>query len=156
MAETELISLLEKKGVPYELLSHEHTESALEEARALGVEAAEVAKTLVVKTDEGYVRVVLPASARIDLRKLRELRGVAKKKVHLASEDDLAGDYPEFELGAVPPVGGKRSDPVVIDSRLATHESLVLEAGSHDQSVRIATADLLRISAAEIADVCHD
>ena len=26
------------------------------------------------------------------------------KKVHLVSEGDLARDYPEFELGAVPPI----------------------------------------------------
>jgi len=38
--------------------------------------------------------------------------------VHLATEDDLARDYAEFELGAVPPFGGRR-DPVILDVRLA-------------------------------------
>jgi prolyl-tRNA editing enzyme YbaK/EbsC (Cys-tRNA(Pro) deacylase) len=32
----------------------------------------------------------------------------------------------------------------------------VLEAGTHDQSVRIALADLVRVSDAQIADVCVD
>ena len=45
---------------------------------------------------------VLPASERIDLRKVRELLE-GGKSIHLASEDELARDYPDFELGAVPP-----------------------------------------------------
>ena len=102
------------------------------------------------------MRAVLPASERIDLRKLREVCGGGKKNVHLASEEDLARDYPEFELGAVPPIGGSRRDPVIIDSRLAERDSLVLEAGSHEESVRVPISDLLRVGEAEIADICVD
>jgi prolyl-tRNA editing enzyme YbaK/EbsC (Cys-tRNA(Pro) deacylase) len=54
-------------------------ESATAEADALGVPADDVAKTLVVTTPEGYVRAVVPASCRLDVRKLRELRGAGKK-----------------------------------------------------------------------------
>ena len=58
----------------------------------------------------GYARAVLPASERLDLRKLGDFaRRPASKKVHLASEEALARDYPEFELGAVPPLGGSRA-----------------------------------------------
>jgi prolyl-tRNA editing enzyme YbaK/EbsC (Cys-tRNA(Pro) deacylase) len=60
----------------------------------------------------------------------------------------------EFDLGAVPPLGGARRDPVIIDSRLAERESVVLEAGSHQESVRIATGDLLRLTNADVADIC--
>jgi prolyl-tRNA editing enzyme YbaK/EbsC (Cys-tRNA(Pro) deacylase) len=69
---------------------------------------------------------------------------------------EIARDYPEFDLGAVPPTGGARRDPVVIDSRLVERESVVLEAGSHDQSVRLATVDLLRLTDPEVADICAD
>ena len=131
MATTDLTSALDEAGVSYELLPHAHTESALAEAQALGVSPDDVAKTLIVKTPEGYVRVVLPASARLDLRKLREIHGGGRHALHLATEEDLRRDYPEFELGAVPPVGGRR-DPVVVDLSVANRESVVIEAGSHD------------------------
>ena len=156
MGTEELTSALDEAGASYELLAHAHTESAAAEAEALGLAPADVAKTLVVKTPEGYVRAVVPGSCRLDLRKLRELRGAGKKEVHLASEDDLRRDYSEFDLGAVPPVGGGRRDPVVVDRRVTERESVVLEAGSHDESVRIATADLVRVAQAEIADICQD
>jgi prolyl-tRNA editing enzyme YbaK/EbsC (Cys-tRNA(Pro) deacylase) len=57
---------------------------------------------------------------------------------------------------AVPPFGGSRRDPVIVDIRLAERDSVVLEAGSHEQSTRNWIPDLLRVSAAEIADICKD
>ena len=108
MGTEDLTSVLDAGGARYDLLPHAHTESATAEAEALGLAPADVAKTLVVATPQGYVRAVLPASERIDLGKLSEIVGERKKTLRLASEDDLARDYAEFELGAVPPVGGAR------------------------------------------------
>lgn len=154
MAQQGITQLLDEAGVEYELLPHPRTETAAAEAEALGLDAKEVAKTLVVATPSGYVRVVLPASERIDLRKLREhLEG--GKRIHLASEEDLERDYPGFELGAVPPFGGSR-DRVLVDSRLAERETIVLEAGSHEQSLRMRTADLLELTGATVAELAED
>jgi Ala-tRNA(Pro) deacylase len=156
VATEDLTRVLDEAGARYELLTHVRTESAVAEAEALGIASADVAKTLVVRTPEGYVRAVLPATERIDLRKLRRIHGGGKKKVHLASEEQLARDYPEFDLGAVPPIGGARRDRVVVDRRLAERDSVVLEAGSHEESVRIPTGDLLRVTEAEVVDICAD
>ena len=72
-----------------------------------------------------------------------------------SSEDDLARDYADFELGAVPPFSG-REDPVIVDERLATRDSVVLEAGAHDRSVRLKAADLVRLTKAQVADICRE
>jgi Ala-tRNA(Pro) deacylase len=152
----ELTTVLDKAGVSYELLPHAHTERAADEAEALGVAPAEVGKTLVLTTPAGYVRAVLPASERLDFRKVGELLGVGKKRIHLSPEDDLARDYPEFDLGAVPPLGDGRGDRVLLDTRLSERESIVVEAGSHDESVRLPTADLVRLAEAEVADICKE
>jgi Ala-tRNA(Pro) deacylase len=146
---------LDEAGVDFEILEHAHTERAADEAAALGVEPAEVAKTLVLAAPSGNVRAVLPASERVDLHKVAGVLEVGGKKVHLASEDDLARDYPGFELGAVPPFGG-REDRVIVDERLAGRDSVVLEAGSHEKSVRLKTADLVRLAKAQVADICQE
>ena len=156
MASTDLTRVLEDEGVPHELLPHSHTERAADEAQALGLGPEEVAKTLVLTTPEGHVRAVLAASDRIDLRKVREVLGIGKKKVHLSSEEDLARDYPEFELGAVPPLGGASRDPVLVDLRVGERDSVVVEAGSHDESVRLRTDDLVRLTEARVVDICAD
>jgi Ala-tRNA(Pro) deacylase len=156
MASTDFTRVLDDGGAEYELLPHAHTERAADEARALGLAPDEVAKTLVISAPTGHLRAVLPASERIDFGKVSELLGVGKKQVHLSSEADLARDYPEFELGAVPPLGGTGRDPVLVDRRVAERDSVVLEAGSHEQSVRVRTEDLIRLAEAQVVDISQD
>jgi Ala-tRNA(Pro) deacylase len=155
VAASELTDALDKADVNYELLPHAHTESALAEAEALGVAPDDVAKTLVIKLPEGYLRVVVPASARVDVRKVREVHGGGRHQVHLATEDDLRRDYPEFDLGAVPPIGG-RSDPVIIDPKVAERATVVIEAGSHDESLRLAASDLVHVTGAAVTDISEE
>jgi Ala-tRNA(Pro) deacylase len=148
----DVTGFLEEAGVDFDVLEHAHTERAADEAAALGIGPEQVAKTLVLVAPSGNVRAVLAASERIDLHKVAAVLGVGGKKVHLASEDDLARTYPGFQLGAVPPFGG-REDQVIVDERLAGRDSVVLEAGSHERSVRLKVADLVRLTSAQVADI---
>jgi prolyl-tRNA editing enzyme YbaK/EbsC (Cys-tRNA(Pro) deacylase) len=75
--------------------------------------------------------------------------------VRLATERALAEAYSGFELGAVPPIGGP-SDRVLLDGRLCASDSVVVEAGTHDESVRMRSKDLVRITGALLGDLCHD
>lgn len=146
--------LAEEHALDYEVIVHSHTETAADEAAELGVTRDEVGKTIVLVGERGYLRAVLPASERLDLHKVRPLIGCGPT-VRLATEEELAGAYPMFELGAVPPFGGPAGDRGVIDHRLAIRESVVIEAGAHDESIRLQTRDLIRIAEAQIADICE-
>jgi prolyl-tRNA editing enzyme YbaK/EbsC (Cys-tRNA(Pro) deacylase) len=148
---TALETALTEAGIGFDVLDHERTDTAVLEAAALGLRPSEVAKTIVVRTPDGDVRVVVASGDRIDMHRLRELLG-GGKDVRLATEEELEHDYPEFELGAVPPVGGK-ADAVLVDRRVASRETIVLEAGVHDQSIRIEAGDLVRVTDARIVDV---
>lgn len=152
--EAVLVGVLDEAGIGYEILEHQRTETAAAEAAALDLPAHEVAKTVVVGAADGNVRVVVPASRRLDMHKLRDLLD-GGKEVRLLSEDDLAREYAEFELGAVPPIGG-REDAVVVDVGLMTEELIALEAGSHDRSVQVRPGDLVAVARATTADVCED
>jgi Ala-tRNA(Pro) deacylase len=155
MTVSDLTKALDDAGVTYELLHHGHTEDAAAEAESLGLAPADVAKTLIARTPDGHLRALVPASERIDMRKLRDAVGASKDDVQLATEEEMARDYPEFALGAVPPLGGA-ADPVILDRKLAGREWLVFEAGSHDDSVRIRTEDVIRLTSAQTADLCED
>jgi len=156
MVSPALTRALEGHGVPCQVVAHPHAERALDEARALGVEPQSVAKTLVVSSPQGSVWVVISASQRLDLPdKVRDLLGAGAKKVRPASEEELAHDYPELNLGASRPLGG-RPDPVFLDRRVAKREEIVLEAESHDESVKLRTQDLLRLADAPVVDLLQD
>jgi prolyl-tRNA editing enzyme YbaK/EbsC (Cys-tRNA(Pro) deacylase) len=98
-----VLSALDAKHVSYDVIPHRHTETVAAEARAIGIDPAQVAKTLVLVTEGGFVRAVLPANECIDLEKVRQ--ALDGENVQLATEQVLAGAYPDFELGAVPPLG---------------------------------------------------
>jgi prolyl-tRNA editing enzyme YbaK/EbsC (Cys-tRNA(Pro) deacylase) len=55
----------------------------------------------------------------------------------------------------VPPFGG-REDQVIVDERLAARDSVVLEAGSHDRSVRLKATDLVELTSAQVADITRE
>ena len=149
-----LLDELQEADITYELLPHARTSSAVDEAKALGVPPEEVGKTLVLGAGSGLVRAVIPASERLDLEKVRSALG--GESAELLSEQALAEAYPEFELGAVPPIGGVRHDRILVDVGVCEHESVLLEAGTHSQSIRIAVGDLLGLEKALIADICLD
>lgn len=147
-----LMKALRREHVSYELFPHRHTETALGEAKALHQDPHAVAKTLVLRTPFGYIRAVLRAVDRLDLEKAR--CALRTDQVELASEDDLVGAYPEFELGAVPPVGGAY-DRVLVDERLFDSRFVLFEAGTHDESIRMHVGDLLSLAEAEVADLAR-
>jgi Ala-tRNA(Pro) deacylase len=149
---TDLKTALESSRVEYELITHDRTLTAAAEADAVGVPPAGVGKTIVLFTPDGYVRAVLAASDRLDLHKVRAALGADAR---LATEAELASAYPMFELGAVPPFAGPAGDRVLVDSGLGDLDTIVIEAGTHNESVRLKSADLLALSAAEIADLAE-
>lgn len=153
MLKTDLTAPLERAGVDFDVIEHERTETARAEAAVIGWPTTHVGKTLIVHTHEGYVRVVVRATDRLDLHKLR--RALADRTARLASEEEAAAAYPMFELGAVPPWGGPAGDRVVVDTRVAGHDSVVLEGGSHEESIRLKASDLRVMTAARIADVAE-
>ena len=153
-AASALTAALRERHVDYELIPHRRTQSAAAEARATGVDPGRVAKTIVLATEDGFVRAVLSAADRIDLRKVKAV--LERDDVHLASEAVLVGAYPEFELGAVPPIGGSGKELVLMDKHLAESDSVVFEAGTHEESVRITTADLVSVAGAHVADIRED
>lgn len=143
-----------RKKIPFVLVPHARSDTALGEAKALHVDPHAVAKTIVLTTSDTFVLAVLPASERLDRHKLRAVLG--DNRVALATEETLAGAYPDFELGAVPPIKPRSGDRVLVDRRLCENEFVLFEAGTHRESVRLKTSDLLLLADAELADICQD
>lgn len=148
---TELREELDCARIDYDLIEHRRTETAGEEARAIGVQPDEVAKTLVLVSGDRFVRAVIPASERLDVHRVREV--LDDNHARLATEAELVLAYPMYELGAVPPFGVPSGDQVLLDRRLADCATVVAEAGCHNASVRLKTRDLLELTHAEVHDL---
>lgn len=137
---TKVTEYLREQGMEFTVLEHARAESAMQEAFLLGTSASHVAKAVVVDTDEGRLIAVLPAYRRLDEHAVRDHLG--RHHVRLATEEEIEADYPDFELGAFPPVPALVGAPLVVDEELMRHEHIVLAAGSQRLSVEMATRDL--------------
>jgi Ala-tRNA(Pro) deacylase len=153
VGQAKLLGELDAAEIEYSVVPHRRTERAVDEAEALGVPPSAVAKTIVLSAPDGFVRAVLPAPEHLDLRKVRDVLG--RKDVELATEAQLSGAYPDYELGAVPPLSGSR-DRVLLDKQLSAQETVLIEAGVHDASLKLRTKDLVAYTRASIVDLCRD
>jgi Ala-tRNA(Pro) deacylase len=139
---TRLKAVLEEGKIHYTLLTHSPTFTAQEDAAALHVPGQELAKTVVLNGAKGIYVAVLPATHRIDLKKMKEVAG---ESVRLASEGEVGKLFPDCELGAMPPFGELYGIPVFVDASLAADEEIVFNAGTHQEAIRMAYADFERL-----------
>ncbi len=146
---------LEGAHVPFEVLEHEPTLSAAAEARTTGFPPDQVAKTVVLHDGSVYVIAAIPSSQRLDLHKLRLLLG-ASRQLQLASEQQIAHDFPALEVGSIPPFGPMVPAAEVIDRALLQPERILCPAGDHRHSVLVDPRDVVRMTAAKTARICQD
>ncbi|MFQ5794013.1 MAG: aminoacyl-tRNA deacylase [Candidatus Bipolaricaulia bacterium] len=134
-----LQSFLDEHQVRYHVLKHHETYTAQEIAAALHVPGKELAKVVIVKADDNYIMVVLPAHYRVDLRTLAQALGA--KQAGLAIEEEFQGLFPDCDLGAMPPFGNLYGLPVYVDRSLSEDVEIVFEAGSHQEAIKMAYSD---------------
>jgi Ala-tRNA(Pro) deacylase len=136
------IDHLEQQGAAFEALAHRQAYTSIDEARALGVDADEVLKTLAVRTGPGYVLAVVPGARRLDLRLVHEALG--DNHARLASEEELDRDFPDYQLGALPPLGALVGANVYVDPEVLGHDTVVFAAGTQTESVKMRTQELFK------------
>jgi Ala-tRNA(Pro) deacylase len=143
---------LERHGVPYEVVEHERTQTAAAEARAAGMPPADVAKTVVLRDQEGVRLAVIPASHRLDLHKVK--RELGSKGLRLVTEQEMAEEFGDFEVGAVPPFGPMFHALELVDERLLDHDRILCGGGDHEHGVLVDPHDVVRAGQARVADIC--
>lgn len=148
-------SYLHATGVGYELIEHPATYTAAAEARVTGTPPNAEAKTVVLRSNGMYRLAVIPASDRLDLRKVRDVLG-ERSELRFATESEMGNDFPQFEVGAVPPLGPMLPALEIVDSKLVDSGHIVCSAGDHRHSVRLDARELLTTVDPLVADVCED
>jgi len=144
---------LDSRGVPYVVLKHPKTFAALDEAVASGVDPRETLKTLVLSDRGQHILAVVPASHHLDIGRARAALQ-ASPDLRLASESEIAEEFPAFELGAIPPFGPMLPAPEVVDVRILYRERVLCSGGDHVHSLAIDPRDLIRVTEPRVADIC--
>ncbi len=127
--------LLEHDHISYTTLEHRPAFTAQEEAAVAHVSGRDWAKTVVCIADDEPVLAVLPAPLVVNFEKLRVLIGA--RRIRLASEREMAGLYPDCEVGATPPLGPLYKQRVFVDRRFEGGSEIVFSGGTHTDAIRM-------------------
>lgn len=144
---------LDSRQVSYEVLRHPHSHNSSETAVAAYIWEDQLAKTVLLEDERGYVMAIVPASHRIDLRKLER---ALDRHLELANEGEMPRIFPDCELGAIPPLGEAFGIPVVYDDRLRRLSSVYFEAGDHRELVYMGGPEFIALfDGAPHGDLCR-
>jgi len=137
--------ILEGKGISYGVVVHRPTGASLETAEAAHITAEKLAKTLILKDEQGWLAVVLPAIFDLKLTDVRDLTG--RHHLEMAMEDEIGPLFPDCAVGAVPAVAAAYGLPLVWDDSLSLMDPVYFEGGDHVHVVRIDGADFQKLMA---------
>ncbi len=131
--------LLEQRGVAFEEMHHRTVFTAQEVAQSDHVSGHRVAKVVVILADDRPVELIIPASRRVVLEKVRQMLGA--RQVMLASEAEMNRIFDGVETGAIPALRHWNGVEVIMDETLRTDGEIVLQGGTHQDAVQLGFND---------------
>jgi Ala-tRNA(Pro) deacylase len=144
MISTRLKNLLEQNGIPFEVVPHDPAFTAQQLAARMHVPGREFVKTVVVRVDGRYALAAVPAHRLVDEKALARVARAGR--CVLASEAEFRELFPDCELGAMPPVGNLYGLETYVDAEVTRDETVVANAGTHAEAIRVRYADLARLA----------
>lgn len=130
------------KGSSFEEVHHQKAATAHQLALNEHVSDHSVAKVVVVFADARPLILVLPASHRVKMRRLKEALGV--KEVRMAEEGDLLKLYPDCEPGSEPPMPPGDWVELWADVSMRVPGDIVFSAGTQTDGIRMPFAEWAR------------
>ncbi|MCC6313467.1 MAG: aminoacyl-tRNA deacylase [Thermomicrobiales bacterium] len=120
-------------------------------AAAIGAPTEQILKTLVFADPEGHVVVAVASGlGRVDRRRLATAIGCAKLTM---APPDIVLRVTGYPAGGVCPVGHRQATPVVVDRAAAVLPVAYGGGGDERLLLRIAPADIVRLTGAVVADI---
>ena len=126
----------------------EGTHTAEDAARAIGVEVAQIVKSLVFVVDEAPVMALVAGHNRLDERRLSAAIGGGKAK---RADADLVKAATGYSIGGVPPFGHASELRTVVDEDLLTYPVVWAAAGTAYDVFPLTPDELVRVSGGTVA-----
>ena len=154
MNKTNAMRQLDAARIKYEICEYEVDENDLSGthiADEIGLPYSQVFKTIVTHGDKtGHIVFCIPCDREIDLKKAAAVTG--NKKIEPAHVKDLLS-LTGYIRGGCSPVGMKKKFPTYFDESALENERITVSAGVRGMQLLVATADIIRFTAARTAQI---
>lgn len=141
---------LQKSNVPFEAVEHKIVFTAYDLAATLKEKLEGIGKTLLIKADNGFVLVLLPASRRLDLAKLKNALGA--RKLSIVSEKEMIAKF-KVKAGGLTSFGALHKAEVFVDFSLLRASKVLVAAGSFTDHVRMKARDFVKLENAKTGNI---
>lgn len=130
-------SYLTQHEIPYELMTHAHSSTSMQSARAAHIDPQRLAKAVLLEGSDGcYMAAVIPANRQVSLGHLRHDYGHVCR---LADERVIAPFFKDCEPGAIPALTTPYHLEMIWDDSLLNEPEIYFEAGDHEHLVHLRT-----------------
>ena len=128
-----LAAALKRERMPYLVYRHPPAYTAQEIAAVSHTPGRCAVKVVICIADDQPVQALVPAHYQVDLEQLRVIARV--ETLRIAREDEIAGLYPDCEVGAAPPFGTMYGHRVFVEQCFVGEPEMVFNAGTHTESL---------------------
>lgn len=124
----------------------------LEAAQAIGIDAAQVFKTLCVNADGSLAMGVVPVDQMLDLKALAHALRAKKAQMAPPADAERATGY---VVGGISPIGGRKRLPLVLDESALRFETIYVSGGRRGFDIGIAPQDLVLVTSGSFASIAR-
>lgn len=157
MTKTNAARLLDKQHIAYDLVTYQVDESDLSAttvAAKLGQNIEQVFKTLVLRGDKTGVFVcVIPGGDELNLKLAARASG--NKNASMVAMKEIL-DLTGYIRGGCTPIGMKKRYPVFIHESCLLFDYIFISAGIRGLQLKLAPADLIKCTGAEMCSLTGD
>jgi len=126
--------------INYDVIHHRFTDSAYDSACAAHLTVSNVVKAVLLKQNQTgqYLIAAIPASNKLNIDWVNaELQG----NFSLAEEHEIAAQFPDCVLGAIPGLAQAHKIDLIWDDQLERQRELYFEAGNHQELIHISPVE---------------
>lgn len=149
----DLASFLAGQAIPGEMLHLDALTPTVEmAAQAVGTAPDNIVKSILFLVGDEPVLTITCGQAYVERRQVASLYGVGRKKVKLASPEEVLRET-GYPVGAMPPFGHRQPLPTLIDRRVLERLEVYAGGGADDTLLRISPQVILRVTQARVLDL---
>ena len=148
---TAITTALDEAGIAYELLEHDPVHTSQEAAQVRGGSPQTGAKSLLLKSEAGFLTVVLQGDARLDSKKVTKHLGVSRNP-RFATPEEVQQQM-GCQVGACYPLAHLAGLRTIIDQPFTQQKYMSFNPGVHDKTITMPMGDYMELTRPEVVQV---
>ena len=124
--------------------------TAIDAAASLNCEVGAIVKSLLLRTEDGFILCLVSGDKRCSLNKIKKI--INKKDVSMADADQVKNQT-GFSIGGVSPIAHLEKVKTLIDSSLSRFENVYAAAGHPNSIFKITYKQLIKLTEGREEDI---